>query len=957
MKQIVLKLSFVFFISIYSYGQLINVPADQPTIQAAINAASDGDTVLVAPGVYFENLEISKSVLLTSNLMNEDDTSFISSTIINGSLKEASVIYVSGNISIHPIIQGFTITGGRGTADEYGYIRGGGIYTTTNITIQYNKIVNNSISNLNGWSTGGGIQADIYSEDMEILIQYNTISNNSLEANGESTGGGIQIYANKKVSSGNIRIQNNIITYNQISTVILADVISGGGGICLRSSFPILLSKNIISINTGVFGGGILLYEPFGSLAIIINNTIIRNEATQRGGGICIANGRADIANSIIWNNVAPTESCISVRGELNINYSLTSSEVEGINNITEDPLLTSDYLLANNSPAIDAGNPEISFNDIEDPTNAGNPLWPSKGTLTNDIGATGGNYQMELPDSEYTLPKRFLYGEYEGIVYRIAYPLNYESTSYYPMTVVLHHQYVHGTDNERHLANGLKWRVNAEHYNHNEFTLVPQNRVGPRWNVDELYGVIQSVKNIYPIDTTRIYMVGYSEGGLGLSTFIAKYPNMIAAGVPISMSRYGEGMKFVPLWVFHGSDDQTVSVEESRRTISSFEETGLVAFRTEEHSVVSLDSIIANGARLLYTEYQGADHFIAQYVYENENIYKWIATQRKPHIVPSEVWTDKSHYSFPNDIVTIGINFLNKYGYNANYLAHISSFDKSISMDVELYDDGAHGDLDVGDGIWGNIFSGINSEQFLRLGVNVENTDLSTDFYYQDLVKFTTVTPMTVDSYETAQIDTLMKLEISNISLKNNSTMKSIEDVELRISSKDSLIKKITGLKIYNDFAPEQIKFAQGGVYIDVDTIKDYTLIAEISSKGYLYWTDTIYVFKDSIVSVHSENILPTTYALEQNYPNPFNPNTMIKYSIPQKSYITLIVYDVLGREISTMINKKQSQGNYEVEFNGSELTSGIYFYRLQVYTPGSVYTPGRAGEFVETKKMILLK
>ena len=79
--------------------------------------------------------------------------------------------------------------------------------------------------------------------------------------------------------------------------------------------------------------------------------------------------------------------------------------------------------------------------------------------------------------------------------------------------------------------------------------------------------------------------------------------------------------------------------------------------------------------------------------------------------------------------------------------------------------------------------------------------------------------------------------------------------------------------------------------------------------------------------------------------YPNPFNPSTTIKYSIPKQSNVTLKVFDVLGSEVATLVNKEQPQGNYEVEFDGSELTSGIYFYRLQ------------AGDFVETKKMILIK
>ncbi len=88
----------------------------------------------------------------------------------------------------------------------------------------------------------------------------------------------------------------------------------------------------------------------------------------------------------------------------------------------------------------------------------------------------------------------------------------------------------------------------------------------------------------------------------------------------------------------------------------------------------------------------------------------------------------------------------------------------------------------------------------------------------------------------------------------------------------------------------------------------------------------------------------------LYQNYPNPFNPTTKIKYSIPfvETRYIPSVqikVYDILGREVATLVNKEKQPGNYEVEFNASNLSSGVYFYKLT------------AGIFVETKKMILLR
>jgi hypothetical protein len=96
----------------------------------------------------------------------------------------------------------------------------------------------------------------------------------------------------------------------------------------------------------------------------------------------------------------------------------------------------------------------------------------------------------------------------------------------------------------------------------------------------------------------------------------------------------------------------------------------------------------------------------------------------------------------------------------------------------------------------------------------------------------------------------------------------------------------------------------------------------------------------------------IPSEYKLDQNFPNPFNPSTTIKYQIPENSFVTLNVYDVLGNLITTLVNNELPAGSYEVEYNSVGLSSGIYFYRLQVYPAN-----GGAGSFVETKKMVLLK
>ncbi len=89
----------------------------------------------------------------------------------------------------------------------------------------------------------------------------------------------------------------------------------------------------------------------------------------------------------------------------------------------------------------------------------------------------------------------------------------------------------------------------------------------------------------------------------------------------------------------------------------------------------------------------------------------------------------------------------------------------------------------------------------------------------------------------------------------------------------------------------------------------------------------------------------IPVSYNLSQNYPNPFNPTTNIKFSIPSTELVKLVVFDVLGREVATLVNEVKNAGNYTADFDASHLSSGVYFYRLE------------SGNFIQTKKMLLVK
>jgi hypothetical protein len=96
----------------------------------------------------------------------------------------------------------------------------------------------------------------------------------------------------------------------------------------------------------------------------------------------------------------------------------------------------------------------------------------------------------------------------------------------------------------------------------------------------------------------------------------------------------------------------------------------------------------------------------------------------------------------------------------------------------------------------------------------------------------------------------------------------------------------------------------------------------------------------------------LPHSFELQQNYPNPFNPSTKIKYSVPKTSQVQIKIYDVLGNEIETLVNKEKPAGTYELTWNAASLPSGVYFYQLKATPSG-----GQAGSFIEMKKMILTK
>jgi hypothetical protein len=107
----------------------------------------------------------------------------------------------------------------------------------------------------------------------------------------------------------------------------------------------------------------------------------------------------------------------------------------------------------------------------------------------------------------------------------------------------------------------------------------------------------------------------------------------------------------------------------------------------------------------------------------------------------------------------------------------------------------------------------------------------------------------------------------------------------------------------------------------------------------------NVIYKWSGIPLPVEHTNEVVQSFHLEQNYPNPFNPSTIIKYQIPRDGLVTLMIYDVLGKEVKTLVNEYRGIGRYEVKFDASGLASGLYIYQL------------KANDFISSKKMLLLK
>jgi hypothetical protein len=255
------------------YTTIINVPADQPTIQAGIDVAANSDTVLVQPGIYIEGLLINgKNIVIGSNFLTTGDSTYIDSTIIDGNNMTRPVT-ILGSVDSTMVFTGFTV--------QNGSVGGIGCGQGASPIISYNIVQNN-----HGHTNNAGISCSTGNP----IIRYNKIIGNINGSSITDNGGGIACYF-----SGSPIIYKNIIKNNYAN--------KGGGIYCFVPGYTLIIRDNIIDGNISDNGAGIYCDN---SSPVIRYNTICSDSASTYGGGIyCVNNSNPEIRHNLIYDNKA----------------------------------------------------------------------------------------------------------------------------------------------------------------------------------------------------------------------------------------------------------------------------------------------------------------------------------------------------------------------------------------------------------------------------------------------------------------------------------------------------------------------------------------------------------------------------------------------------------------------------------------------------------------------------
>jgi polyhydroxybutyrate depolymerase len=591
-------------------AKTIKVPEDFAKIQLAINAAVNGDTVLVAEGTYNENLRLTKKIVVSSYFLIDNDTSHISKTIIDGGSPQntdsASVFHITTGTDSNTVIMGFTIQNGKGTrmydAPSSSFWRGGGGINLIagGATITHNIIQGNVMNSADGVA-GGGINIGPYDAPLTYwIIENNRIAknvinssvygaegggvwltedgrfiNNVVESNSAfgyaySTSGGISIGGSTGYGSTNIELSNNIIRKN-------SSVWGSALGMFVdpaKAAIPyVLLRNNLIVENTS--GNAIHVNSGYYTF---INNTIANNGSEYNG--IYLERNRGTLSfqlfNNIIWNPAMWND--INSLDYATAYYNCLRGSYPGVGNFSANPNFISDgsYKLSDSSFCIGRGFDSVQFGgawyaapkkDIHGNVRA-NPTgsFPDVGAIEHSSGTA-----RTLPWQPIAIA--FMYGGYSRSCI-IDFPSKFTEQKKLPVLFSLN-GYGGDAPTQRNyqqnhiLGDSVGYiTVYPEAYNKRWNSGISDNTSWPTPSVNDvgfISTLIDTIITRFSVDTARVYSCGYSNGGFMSLRLASQLSNRIAAVVSVSGVQTNtsaasySATRNIPVMLIHGTNDKTV--------------------------------------------------------------------------------------------------------------------------------------------------------------------------------------------------------------------------------------------------------------------------------------------------------------------------------------------------------------------------------------------------------------
>jgi hypothetical protein len=875
MRRIFVLVAIALFIGLPASARVIHVPGNYSTIQAGLNASLTGDTILVNPGTYHENLIFPSRTISLLSVLGPD------STIIQSVNTGNPVITISSN---QPEVYGFTIKGGSVSAV------GGGIRINgSSARIHGNIIKQNSAA------SGGAI--GIYSGS-GIKIYENTLMNNSCSAMGGA------IYCS---GGSNTEIYNNIIKNNYTGI--------SGGGIFIEYGSGNFVHHNLIVYNRGAVRGGGVLFKDTGRLE---NNTIaFDTTASGSGGGVAFEERNATAKNNIICQNSSYGVCCYSCSPTLTYN-DVWSNAQGGYSGITpgEGSLVVNpqfvggspfDFHLTATSPCIDTGSPS-SPND-PDNTRA-------------DMGAYYFNHRVfglafkipEVYGSQGQLVELPIMAEgfsghpIGGLEFHISFDqecLEYDSL----YSDLLTGADVNVTDGAIHLV----WENISSPLALSDSVVLltlkfwANGPIGSTCEVNWLAGnlAVDPVGNPIP-------NIGYDSGGVTIVVFrqicgqIAYYDSLVSIpGVNIALSGrmfrtgissqegsfcfndlIGGNYVISPALTRNDPGVTVADVVKIRRHIiqlETFDSPYKYVAADVDHSgtvtvadAVKIQRYLANlevlprgnwafidsSFAINNTNWPQAPHnigvtlgdldifglgFIGVRMGDVDG--SWIDGDRLLNVLPDTVGFEQNTvYGLPGDTVAVLIS--------GTGIVNIAGIEMHLNYPAEALD-----------------FITINSDA-------LEGSLFSGGAGLADLVWNDVLNPITLG-----------------------------DGVGLA-----SLVFRI------KENAPESIPITFSAAHAVDPAGNEYHVVP---GSGYIYRAPT--------GTGDIQVTLPNSLVLSQNHPNPFNPTTIIEYSLPQTLKVSIEIYDLLGRRITVIDNGLQEAGNHQVVWNAGDVPSGIYLYKIK--------------------------